>query len=257
MKNLLSLGVILATLLGTQVEVEAARRDRNNCRITGTCSNGNSRARADRTRDRARRDGINTRDTRRNRHDRVVTTTRRDRRNDHTTVNRRNHRTDRDYGDYRRNDSDRVYRSYRHRPDRTYRSHTRRYRNTRDYYRTVNRSYIYRNNWIRVHVGFDNGYRYYDDYPFFIYNGYRHRYSHVDTCDYELVDSYTGRVERTFYSYTCSNGYDMCADRRDDLNDYEWSNRYFCAERFSDYSVDTYYGDDYYSDTYYEDDYYY
>jgi len=257
MKKLLGLSVLVATIaLGTQVEVEAKRRDRNDCRVTKTCSNRRDRSQVDRDRHRANRDNRAVNRNRR-RHDDTTVNRRHDRRNDrtdrHTNVNRRHNRTDRDYGDYRRRDSDRVYRSYRHRPNRTYRNHNRRYRSTRDYYRTVNTSYLYRNNWIRVSVGYDNGYRYYNDYPYFVYNGYRHRYSHIDRCDYELVDSYTGRVERRFNTYTCSTGYDLCADKRDDLNDYEWDTRYFCAERYSSYSSDPYIDDYGYDDSDYYD----
>ncbi|EQC47704.1 hypothetical protein M900_A0252 [Bacteriovorax sp. Seq25_V] len=116
-------------------------------------------------------------------------------------------------------------------PNRTYTHHTTRYYSSRDYQRNY-RNYVYQNRWLRITVGYSNGYYYYNDYPFYVYNGYSHRYSYYDNCDYELVDSYTNRVERTFYSYSCAMGYDMCADVRDDLNDYEWDNRYFCAEKY-------------------------
>ncbi len=123
------------------------------------------------------------------------------------------------------------YSSYRHTPNRTYTSHTTRYYSSRDYQRNY-RNYVYQNRWLRITIGHSNGYYFYNDYPFYVYNGYSHRYSNYDNCDYELVDSYTNRVERTFYAYSCSMGYDMCADQRDDLNDYEWDNRYFCAEKY-------------------------
>lgn len=123
------------------------------------------------------------------------------------------------------------YRVYRHVPDRSYTSHRTRYYNPRDYQRSYS-NYIYLNRWLRISIGYSNGYYYYSDYPYFVYNGYSHRYSSYDNCNYELVDSYSNSVERTFYSYTCSMGYDMCADLRDDLNEYQWDNRYFCAERY-------------------------
>ncbi|OIQ16189.1 MAG: hypothetical protein BM556_16145 [Bacteriovorax sp. MedPE-SWde] len=244
MKKILTLGMVFGTmLLATQVEVEAARRNRNDCRVTGTCRDrGNSRADRDRSDARARRDARNAR-----RNDRVN----RDRpahRTDRVNRNRPAHRTDRVNRNRPAHRTDRAYRTYRHRPNRAYRNHNRRFRNSRDYHRTINRQYVYRNNWLRVSVGYDNGYRYYNDYPFFVYNGYRHRYSHVDTCNYELVDSYTGQIERRFHTYTCSTGYDLCANKRDDLNEYEWDNRYFCAEKYSNGF------DDSFGDTYYEDD---
>ena len=100
-------------------------------------------------------------------------------------------------------------------------------------------------------VSWDNGYRYYDDYPWYIYNGYRHRYSDYDTCNYELVDGHTNSVVETFPSYSCRIGYDRCSDRRDDLNFYENNYRYFCSEKFeydSNYNYNYNYDEDFYHD---------
>ena len=97
----------------------------------------------------------------------------------------------------------------------------------------MNRSYVYAQKWLRVTLALANGYHYFNNYPYFVYNGYRHRYSNYDTCNYELVDAYTNTVHRTYHSYSCSVGYDLCADLRDDLNEYEWDNRYFCAEKYN------------------------
>jgi hypothetical protein len=73
-----------------------------------------------------------------------------------------------------------------------------------------------------------------DGRPFYVYNGYRHRYTPVEICDYELVDRHSHTTYRTFYGISCSTGYDRCADLRDDLNWYEYDDRYFCAERYYD-----------------------
>ncbi len=96
----------------------------------------------------------------------------------------------------------------------------------------------------------NDGY-YWDNYPFFVYNGYRHRYSHLDVCNYDLVDGDTNSVYRSYSEYTCSVAYDLCADLRDSLN---WSStdyRYFCSERFSYDTSYTYpwnYDEDFYND---------
>jgi hypothetical protein len=114
-----------------------------------------------------------------------------------------------------------------------------------------------------------NGY-YYSDYPYYIYNGYRYRYSNFDTCNYQLVDKYTHQVIESFWGMTCSRGYDLCAQKRDQRNWRTNGYRYMCAETFRgrdyNYSRSTYdyNSNDYYDyndynyndDYYYEDDYY-
>lgn len=137
------------------------------------------------------------------------------------------------YDNSRTRTTTRTYRTYRHTPYRDHVRHNRRWYNTRDYHRTIRPIYVYNNRWLRVRVTYNDGYWYGSDYPYFIYNGYRHRYSSFDTCNYELVDSYSDSVQRTFYFYSCSTGYDLCADLRDDLNYYENNYRYFCAERYN------------------------
>ena len=88
-----------------------------------------------------------------------------------------------------------------------------------------------------------------------------HRYSHIDNCDYELVDGHSNTVHRRFHNYTCATGYDLCADLRDSLNSSYNGYKYFCSERFnydSNYSYDWNYDDSYYSDLgYADDDFYY
>jgi hypothetical protein len=164
--------------------------------------------------------------------DRDVRTPRRDRRDRDVTTPRRDRR-DRDVTTPRRDRRDRRVIT-RHRPHRDHVRHTRRY-TRRDYYRTIPRTYVYRDRWILFSIGLTNGYYYLDNYPYYVFGGYRYRYSNYDICDYELVDRETGYVERTYYDYTCAVGYDLCADLRDIYNEYEYYDRYFCAERFQDY----------------------
>ena len=75
-----------------------------------------------------------------------------------------------------------------------------------------------------------NGYHVNNSYPYFVYNGYQHRYSTMDSCDYQLVDKYTDQVIDTYYNQTCSYGYDSCSYQRDQMNQNEYEDRYFCAE---------------------------
>lgn len=133
----------------------------------------------------------------------------------------------------------------------------------RDYHYSIPYRYIYWNTWVRYRTDYVNGYYWYNDYPYFVYNGYRHRYSHMDTCNYELVDGYTNTTYRTFPGYTCTTGYDLCSNLRDSMNWQSTGYRYFCSERFdydSSYSYSWNYDDDFYSDlgdNYYDDyDYY-
>ncbi len=107
-------------------------------------------------------------------------------------------------------------------------------------------------------MDYRNGYRYWNDYPYFVYNGYLHRYSDLDRCDYELVDGYTNTVVQTYYDSRCNIGYDMCSDLRSIYNSSEGEYRYFCSERLDyddsyDYNWNS--EDDFYSDTVnYQDD---
>ena len=127
-----------------------------------------------------------------------------------------------------------TYRRHVHSPYRHNYVQRRNYLETRNYAQAVRRynaNYFYRN-WIFYPSTRTNGYYVIDSYPYFVFNGYRHRYSNVDLCDYQLVDSYTDSVVRNFDNRICSYGYDECARERDYQNDYEYGNRYFCAERY-------------------------
>ncbi len=109
---------------------------------------------------------------------------------------------------------------------------------------------IYWDSWIRDRVTYQDGY-YYDTYPYYVFNGYRHRYSNVDRCDYELVDGYSNQTVTTFNSYNCNVGYDACAQMRDQYNRNDRSYRYFCSERFDrddNYSYNWDMNDNFYSD---------
>ena len=124
---------------------------------------------------------------------------------------------------------------YRHAPRVSRRAHVRHYTPS-IYYRNIYRDYrsaVYLN-WIFYPSTRVNGYYYVGDYPYYVYNGYRHRYSHYDTCNYQLVDSYTNSVSLNYWNRTCAVGYDMCANERDLRNSVEYDNRYFCAETFRD-----------------------
>jgi hypothetical protein len=140
-----------------------------------------------------------------------------------------------------------------HRPHRDVVRHSRRFSRRYDYHRTIPYRFIYWDQWIRYRVGYSDGYFTIDGYPYFVYNGYSHRYSSYDTCDYDLVDGYNNSVERTFYGYSCQQSYDYCADLRDDLNWRRSDYRYFCSERL-DFSNGGYnqwnYNDDFYDDVY-------
>lgn len=138
---------------------------------------------------------------------------------------------ERDRRDRRDTRRDGGYRRHMHRPHRDIQNYRRRYHRAYDYDRTIPYRFVYDNRWIRFSVSLGDGFFVIDDYPYYIYHGYRHRYSYYDTCDYDLVDSYTNSVSQTFYGYSCASGYDYCADMRDNFNyDYR-GDRYFCSER--------------------------
>jgi hypothetical protein len=146
----------------------------------------------------------------------------------------------------------RNYNRYYHTPYRTRVSHRVRY-TPRAYYRHVNsslRAAIYLN-WILNPSVRSNGYVLYNNYPYFVHNGYRHRYSWNDTCNYQLFDKYTHQVVRSYWNNICAVGYNQCALDRDSRNERAWENRYECAETFRnngyDFSRPTY---DYHNDCY-------
>jgi hypothetical protein len=134
---------------------------------------------------------------------------------------------------YRRFHQPRVVR--RHTPHRDINLGSRRYGYWRDYQRVVHRRHIYVH-WIFVPVPwyYRTGYVVMDDYPWWVYNGYRYRYNPVDYCSYEVVDSTTNTAVRSYSEMACNVGYDVCAQERDTYNDLEGYDRYFCAERVED-----------------------
>ncbi|WP_127716648.1 hypothetical protein [Halobacteriovorax sp. HLS] len=231
-----------------------ARADRDRNRN----GSNNSGARADRDRN---RNGSNNsgarvnRDRNRNGSNNSGARVNRDRRDSRDDARARAHRNYRHRPNW--NSRNTRYTRYHHAPYRYDRTHHRRWSTNRSYHRTIPYRDIYWNNWLRVRVTWTNGYYWWDDYPWYSYNGYRHRYSRIDYCNYELVDGYNNTVERRFYNYTCNTGYDLCADLRDNLNSYEYGYRYFCSEKldgdYTEYGYD--YNDDFYSDVSYDDGY--
>ena len=128
-----------------------------------------------------------------------------------------------------------VYSGYRHNPYRVnINYHSTRYYTPIDYYLTLIYAHIYWDMWVRVRFERNNGYYSYNGYPYYVHNGYRHRYSPYDTCDYELVDGFYNTSYTNFYGLSCQAAYDRCAAMRDDLNWIERDYRYFCAEKFED-----------------------
>lgn len=103
------------------------------------------------------------------------------------------------------------------------------------YHRTVLRSHIYRH-WIfwAVPGYYRPGYRYMDGYPWYIYNGYRHRYSPTETCTYDLIDTSNDTTVRNFGEMSCNLAYDQCARERDAANAGNSDERFTCAEHVED-----------------------
>ncbi len=77
-----------------------------------------------------------------------------------------------------------------------------------------------------------NGYVEVNGYPYYSFNGYLHRYSAIERCNYQLVNGYNHKVKETYWDYTCQEGYNLCAVKRDRLNRRARSFKYFCAETF-------------------------
>ena len=113
-------------------------------------------------------------------------------------------------------------------------NHRRAYSTPFQYYNQVNNTYraaLYMN-WILYPATGVNGYTVVNNYPYYIYNGYRHRYSSFETCNYQLFDKNNHQVIQTFWNNNCANGYNFCANMRDNMNEQLWENRYECAETF-------------------------
>ncbi len=101
-------------------------------------------------------------------------------------------------------------------------------------------------------------------YPYWVYNGYLHRYSRYDKCNYQLIDKYSMTVLESYFGQTCKSGFDNCADLRDHLNRMENEYRFTCAETFrpENYEYFNYYKKEYsfkggYNSNAATDDYYY
>lgn len=261
MKKLMAFGcvVLLALVTVTETQAQRGHRDDDHWR------RGNRGGETRRDRDQGRRNPrgpVIDRDRPHNPRGPVVDhrPPRRDRDvRDHRDYRDRDHRRWRD-DNHRRfrhrphwREPHRRYTRHTHRPQRDRFDHRRRFSRRYDYHRTIPYRFVYWDNWIRYRVSHNDGFVIIDGYPYYVYNGYRHRYSSYDRCDYDLVDGWDNRVERTFYGYTCQQAYDYCADLRDDLNWRRSDYRYFCSERI-DYSYGSYshwdYNDDFYYDTY-------
>jgi len=77
-----------------------------------------------------------------------------------------------------------------------------------------------------------------DNYPYYVFNSYRYRYSQIDFCNYQLVDSWNHQVVTQYWNQQCNIGYDNCSFERDRLNTQMGEYRYFCSETFRDESYD-------------------
>lgn len=133
------------------------------------------------------------------------------------------------------------YAHYYHSPYRAPYRHTIRYYRTYDWYNYVyriNRNYVYAHWIFYPATGYRNGYWTIDNYPYYVYNGYRYRYSTNDYCNYQLVDSNNHQVVQTYWNQMCNTGYDACSYERDRLNSQMNDYRYFCSETWRDYGYD-------------------
>lgn len=110
----------------------------------------------------------------------------------------------------------------------------RRFLAPRNYFGFLRNNYsnFFHRNWVLFPTARGNGFFLNNSYPYFVFNGYQHRYSAYDRCNYELVDSYNNLRVQPFYNQFCNIGYNQCAILRDNLNHAEFSNRYYCAENY-------------------------
>lgn len=118
---------------------------------------------------------------------------------------------------------------------------TGRYNAPRDYHSRVDSRMIFspvKNAWIMEPVAYtyDSGYHCINNYPYYVHNGYRYRYSPVDLCNYELVNLEHDNVKvvKTFYQVACNVAFDQCAAKRDQLNKKERNQQYICMEKIDD-----------------------
>ncbi len=109
------------------------------------------------------------------------------------------------------------------------------YSSAYSYHVTVSSGYIY-NSWLMEPSLFyySPGFHCIGNYPYYVDNGYQHRYSDVDICNYELVNLEDDSVIKTYHNMACKKGFDQCAAKRDQLNAEENSHQYVCVERASD-----------------------
>jgi hypothetical protein len=119
-----------------------------------------------------------------------------------------------------------------HKPQQHSYHHTVHYYHPIEYHYLVPPMYLYRGVWVRWWVDYPNGFAVYDGYPYYVWNGYLHRYSSSDEGSFDVVDSFTDTVYATFYGESIREAYDRAAEMRDILNYREKADRYFCAERF-------------------------
>ena len=127
---------------------------------------------------------------------------------------------------------EKKYKNYHHKPYSKTRIHKTHYHSPIKYHYTIHPRFIYRGLWLRISINHCNGFFFYNNYPYFVYNGYLHRYSSYDPGSYDLVDSCTDKVYATFYGSSIKQSYDRCAELRDLLNNKLGEYRYFCAERY-------------------------
>ena len=112
------------------------------------------------------------------------------------------------------------------------------YNNPVNYHYSIPPRFIYRGIWIRYHFVYDNGFYFFNGYPYYVYHNYLHRYSYTDPGSYDLVDSVTDKVYATFYGFNLKQSYDRSADLRDRLNSEEGFYRYFCPDEYTDWYWD-------------------
>ena len=74
---------------------------------------------------------------------------------------------------------------------------------------------------MRYPYQYQDGYIWHSSYPYFAYNGYIHRYSNRDICNFELVDSQSRQTVESYQGQICNIGYDTCAQQRDLMNSQE------------------------------------
>jgi hypothetical protein len=91
-----------------------------------------------------------------------------------------------------------------------------------------------------VIFSYHDGYWSMDGYPYYVHSGYRYRYSPVEMCQYQLVDSASYTVVTNYGVEACSYSYDRCSIDRDNFNRSVNMERYFCAEGVGhDYQVNS------------------